>query len=702
MNSNNRLFVKPFSWSVVTPSSTTTMFVQSIQIFGYTSSQQTIYIRIPCKYTYILKFGQEVDESMVQDILETMSPAKLKYSNIDPKILILRDPEISPVTLLADLELQSNAIWIEAKKDPYGELQSFWESKEIGPYEWLAIDNYSPLSGQYTSCDINIKTEEQHVLGLGDIGTEIQAPKVLFWDIETFSSKKGEFPNSNNVSDYIALISIITSYQHNIHSYVIIKGNVDEAALNKRYNMPRIIRVTSEKELLDKFFSIYSSFQPDRQVYHNGDMFDMPYLLNRLNINGMKLPLISKITKLNPWVTTRAYPTHFGKEYDKTMVVPGTEIVDLIHYYRRFYPYIRNFKLDTIGKIFLGEGKTGLSIEDMMNALRIDNPEKLTEVVDYSYVDSLRMMELWDGDSISYRLEQICNNLGIDNDMLLRYSLDNIIDRVAYNIDPGCAVTKSKQETTSNVVDAIRGVYKNVYTYDYSELYRTIMLENGDEFTIKLASRLEGAPPKLILTAFYSSYINRNKLLPIFNAVLQELLSTKIIIALDSIIIRAINPVDAKWLKLVNKISCYVSVSKASYITFDDEGELEIVGIAKLCRPKFRLATELIKQYLILVYNNNLQSFLIPDLTTVKQDEFILTETLKSTIDLKPGTLKFNLLKQYGSSVDTWTSVKYIITRRGPILISNLQSSDEIDYNYYNLELTNYLKELRTLPIYGI
>jgi len=702
MNTSSRLFLKPITWSSVNPraSSTTRYLSPSIQIFGYTSDGRTAYVRIPRNSTFILKFDQIVDQEMVSNVSDILNPSYIKPSCVDNKIMIIRAPELSPIELTANPDFEGLATWIDAKQDPYGEVESFWEAKSIKPYNWISINKYTPIPGKYTNCDLNINSDEEHISEyVGDTLPNI-TPRLFFWDIETFASRQGEFPNSSNVDDYIALISIITMNRDGTKGYVIARGDVNRELLTKHNNMV-LIHAKDEKDLLTKFFAIYNTFQPDRQIYYNGDMFDMPYLLNRLAINNIEIPKISKIRTLTPWVIRRSYPTPFGREYERTINIPGTEIIDLIHFYRRFYPHLKNHKLDTVSKFFIGEGKTGLTIDDMMDAIRTNNPDLLAKVVDYSYVDSLRMSELWLSSNTQHVLDSVCNNMCVSADSLLRSHFEDIINKLLFNIDPGTAVFNNAFGTPDHLKDAVQGIYRNVHVYDYSELYRQIMIMSDHPVSVELANRLDGAPHKLILTAFYSSYVDKSIASPLLTTMLESVLESNMIIALEPFIIRSIGPLNADWLKQIAISSCYVSVAKASYIILNESGELEPAGLSKLCRPKFSLASDIIKQYLTLVYSDNLSSFTNPVMSDLPVDKFIMTERVGDISLLEPNTIKHKLALQYGSNIETWVSMQYVMTSNGPTLLSKLKDNDVIDYTYYTKELQKYIIDLQSLKLYG-
>ena len=691
------LFIKPVSWSAVNPNVSSRQsnpsLLPAIQIFGYTSGGQSIYVRIPRQSTFILKFISEVDDDIISNITEILNPLTLTTSNLDPHILIIRAPEISPLEFTANPEYVESATWIAVSQDPYGELQSLWETLSIGPYDVLQIENYAFLPDTYTSCDLNIRTEEDYISS-ATIDISIIPQRLFFWDIETFS-KSGEFPNSINPDDIIFMISIITVSNNDYTGYVIVKGDVNIDLINR--NDVVIIKADDEPDLITKFFTIYNNFRPDRLIYYNGDSYDMPYLLDRVKINKLKIPNISKILSFTPRAIKHSYSTPFGREFADTLNIPGTEIIDLLHYYRLFYPYLKNHRLDTVARQFIGEGKTGLTIDEMMETVSTNNSDKFAKVVDYSYIDSLRMYELCQTTNVQNNLETLCNNLGVDINTLLHSELENIISRVVYNIDAGSALLKGQYDNPQHLKEAVKGIYRNVYVYDYSEIYRQIMLESGQSIASTLAVKLDGAPSKLIVTAFYSNYVDRTQLLDMVNNLLNDLLKTDLIIAVEPFVLRSIGPLELPWLTTLYTSPYYISISKASYMILDNEGELETAGLAKLCRPAFPLASDIIRQYLLAIYSDKI--YKIPDIKIYPREKFILIVKISNSDIGTTNELKARLMEQYNEIITTWVTLRYIITIRGPVIVTQLLPDDRIDFHYYMKEIEKYIKELKTLKI---
>lgn len=703
------LLVKPISWSYVKEEITSKSVPYStLEMFGQTSDGRSIYIRIPRKSTFIIKFAHTVDADMIENVRDIFNPVSVKTSNIDSHIMVIRAPESSPVGLLHNSYCENVGSWFtncDVKQDPYGELESFWESREIAPYEYLAIEKYIPLSGKYTLADLNIRTEEEHVTNASKFDLSLVIPPnlntepcLLFWDIEVYSTLPGQFPESTNHDDIIFMISMIISNKDGIQSYVIVKGLINHNLIDNKDT--RIVSVETEKELINKFLAIYAAFKPDYQIYYNGDMFDMPYLLDRMSLNNIVIPNLSKVISVTPSVINKGYITPFGMKYARTLNIRGTETIDLIKYYQLWYCHLPNYRLNTVAKLFLKHGKVNITINDMMESVTSKNPDKLAAIVDYSIVDSKLLTQLWNINNIHFHIESVCNNLGISIDTLLHGEIESVIDKAVYNIDAGTCLVKYSYITATHLKETVKGIYRNVYIYDYSDLYRQIMISSGQEIAEALGIRLEGAPPKLIMKAFYSPYINQTNLLSMLIKILSEAIDPKLVIAIEPCIIRTLIPVNMTWCQLLDKSLCYAVISKASSLIIDQDTKLETAGLSKLARPAFELATDVIHEYLKNVYHNITEEFTIPDLKSRPLEKFILTEKITNIENLKPNSVKYKLYLQYGSHILTAVTVKYVMTLNGPVLLSLLLSQDSIHFDYYLTEINKYLKDLKLLKVF--
>lgn len=652
---SNKLIVRPISWSIVNPDANSmaksSLIFPAIEIFGYTIDNQTVYIKIPRKTTYILRFTEVIDTDIISHISDIFTPTYIKCSDLDPFILIIRTPQLSINTPIVT--------WIEAKQDPFGEIESFWESKEIGPYEWLEINSYTPIPGKFTSCDINIRTEEEFVHPYDDETPEIY-PRIIFWTLSLSSNKIKE-------------IFIVTVNRDETTEYNILVGDT--------CNNGKIMKVSNEKDALVNFFAIYNMFKPDREVYYDNDV---GHLIDRIHVTNFEIPKVSKILSLVPLIQSTVFTSSLGNETRLRMKIPGTEAVELIHYYRRFYSCFRNYDFDFISKEFR----------------RIPSDDNDDGKI---CTTSARLSEIWYDNNIQYEIEKVCNNLGISIDTLLHKDLTYVIDNTVFNIDAGSSVIKHRSDNYPTYLkEAAPGIYNDIYIYDYSEIYRKLLLESDDYISKILGNRLEGAPSKLLFTAFYSRYITRSTLIIKLKEFIDTILETNLIIAIETTTIYSVKPIKNSIFKLVDLIPCYAPVAKASYLLLNKNLELEARGVAPLSRPKFKLAYDLIRKYLLLSCQNNEVDVPIPELETLSIDNFIMNEKIGDITVLPDDSIKYQLAIQYGERITSWISVQYIMTINGPILLSERHDSDTIDYDYYRRELNTYIKELKNLKVYKL
>ena len=650
------MLFKPVSWI---PSET------DITIIGYNDKNQSVLVELPRRSTYILQFGVPIDEAMITDTIELLEASNAIISPLDPTILVVRGPQINP---------KDHNLRIEV--DPYGGLQSLWADKELGPYEWLYISNYVPIFNKNQTFDLMIRSTEDDL----EVAEGPDLPlKLLFWDLEVFGEKPGIFPKATHPGDYIFMISVITSSKMSTLNYVICCGSVNDTSItNKNITL---VKVANELEVIKLFFTIYSNFNPDWQVYYNGDLFDVPYLLRRMAHHQYKVP---KIKNREPKISNDRFE------------VSGLESVDLLDYFRRYHPELQNHKLDTVAMTFMNKGKAPLSISDMMTAVRTNNKELMAQVVDYSYTDSLRMVELFTNLNIQNSLYLVCNNLGISLNNLLKDDFNAIIDRAVYTIEPSSILsTRGPTQIPIKFKMGTPGIYRDVFEYDYSELYRLIMANSEDHLISELGDRLSGAPSLLIVTAFYSSYVNRTTLKHQIMDYLTPLIKDPQIISIDTTTIRTRVPISYSWLSVLNHYPGYIEVDKTSRIVLTSSNNIYLSGLGKLTRPTFELASEMITNYVRLWFQNKRHTFEKPKI--LSHDKLSLCIKLERLDKLEPESLKYKLALQYDADLTHEICVTYLMTTRGPVLQCALSETDIVDEKYYDRELDQYLEILRGL-----
>ena len=128
------------------------------------------------------------------------------------------------------------------------------------------------------------------------------------------------------------------------------------------------IECRNEIDLLYKFIDVWVALDPDIVTGWNIEMFDIPYICNRIR---RKLS-IDALKRLSPWgiVNDRLIPTpqtraaeeSGGKVEPNAKDIIGVTILDYLGLYRKFtYSQQESYSLDNIGFVELGEKKLDYS-----------------------------------------------------------------------------------------------------------------------------------------------------------------------------------------------------------------------------------------------------------------------------------------------------------------------------------------------------
>jgi hypothetical protein len=625
-----------------------------IIIIGYNDKNQSIMVEFPLQSTYILQFDLPIEESMLTQIMELLEASDITISTTDPSILVVRGPQRS----VHDLN-HNRVPWFQVKRDPYGSLQSLWAYKELGPYEWLYISNYVPIFNKNSRFDMMIRTRED-CLEVAE-GPELPL-KLLFWDLQVYRSKLGIV---SDPQDYIFMISVITTKNTMTLNYLIYCGSVDFGTVID----PNItlVKVNNELEVIQTFFTIYSNFNPDWQIHYNGSLFKVPYLLERMRSHKYK-SYGRKDTNNELKTVVEQNTSPYGGYSIINWELAGLETVDLLQYFERYYSELPNYHLNTIIKIF-GKG-----------------------IIKDSYLNTSYMKDLFDNMKIQNTLNLICNNLGINMNCLLKEDLDTIIDRVVYNIEPGIILSaRGPRQTPLKFKKGIPGIYRDIFEYDYSELYRLIMVNSDQPLISKLGDRLFGAPTQLIVMAFYSSYVDRSKLKHQIMDYLTPLIRDSQILSIDTTTIRTRVPISYSWLSVMNHYPGFIQIDSHSYIVMTQNNNVYL----NLLRTPFELVLDMIVNYVTLWFNNKMETFVKPPIGSHKK---LLMDTKIRRLDqLSPDSLQYKLTLQYNTDLTHEVSVTYLMTTRGPILESLFKETDVIDTLFYDRQLDEYLKILHGL-----
>jgi len=199
---------------------------------------------------------------------------------------------------------------------------------------------------------------------------------VLYFDIEVGVGRASE------LQDYSQeIVSIALTTNHTGYSVVIIKADKE---LNPEDI--RVVRVSNEREVIQKFLKYVRYFNPDVLTGWYSNRFDIPYLVERGKRCG-----IDVLKNLSPFrkvaIKKGRQSTHALPDY----IVRGLEVLDLMDVYISVLgrPVV-GLSLDAVAQHHLGVGKIEVNRNDI-RALLEEDPEKLAR---YNIRDVTLLKEL--------------------------------------------------------------------------------------------------------------------------------------------------------------------------------------------------------------------------------------------------------------------------------------------------------------------
>jgi len=198
-----------------------------------------------------------------------------------------------------------------------------------------------------------------------------QEIKIFILDIEVYSGEGG-FPFPREAKFPITAITVQDLYKDKIVTF----GCQSYTPTDKRVEY---IKCDNEEDLIVSFINFMSKQRPDMITGWNSELFDVPYIINRAK-NTIEE---GYWRALSPIAEVSAYKIDDNNEgYN----IKGIAHCDYINVYKKCSKTAReNYRLDTVAKIELGEGKLDYHMEfDSLMELYEKDFEKY---IDYNIKD---------------------------------------------------------------------------------------------------------------------------------------------------------------------------------------------------------------------------------------------------------------------------------------------------------------------------
>jgi DNA polymerase elongation subunit (family B) len=354
----------------------------------------------------------------------------------------------------------------------------------------IAEEPISTCPREYTVSWTQLRpTENADSLGL-------PSPLIMGYDIETYSHDPARFCDPDHPEDVIFQISMVFGVQGSDTSawekYILSLG---QPALNDPDI--NVMSFKSEKAMLLAYAQLVSERKPDVLMGYNTFGFDNRYMLARAKLLMIHDEFVrhgctfEKAESLDTQWSSSAY----GVQKIYFLDTKGRVHIDLLLLVAREYK-LDNYKLGTVAQHFLGRTKDPLTHYDIHDAYKIgislDSPSReLGMVARYCVKDSVLVVELFEHLKFWYSLMAMAKICCVPMAYLFqrgqqikvfsqvyRYCYDNNIVVENNSFKPG----HDDIVQGAFVLDAVRGLHKNVVSFDFASLYPSIIISHNIDY----------------------------------------------------------------------------------------------------------------------------------------------------------------------------------------------------------------------------
>ena len=308
--------------------------------------------------------------------------------------------------------------------------------------------------------------DESMSYDMGDI-------RVFTLDIET--GAENGFPDIDSADQEILLISIKDSNTNVISVFG--TRPYDHNTKDGVHGDVKYMHFSSETAMLNAFIHWWSSNYPDVITGWNVQLFDMPYIIRRINrvIGEKESRLIS------PWKNVYCREIYIKGRRQIAYDISGVAVLDYLELYKKFtYTNQESYRLDHIAFVELGEKKLDHSEYDTFKEFYDNDWSKFVEynIHDVRLVDRLDdKMKLLDlAITMAYdarvNFEDVYSQVRMwDNIIYVYLARQNIA------IPPKIESNKDNQYVGAYVKEPKPGIYDWVVSFDLNSLYPHLIMQ---------------------------------------------------------------------------------------------------------------------------------------------------------------------------------------------------------------------------------
>ena len=431
------LFV--YDWEVISEN--------PIFIVGHCLDKQNVYKAI--KVDYYQAFSYQNTSPLLGDNLESKNTQTLKYRT-------------SADIYTKKTFIKKYSRWKRDLKGHMAEINTlsmFTASSGIDYTGWMNINSNN-----------SIKLIERNIHPL---------PLVLSFDIEV-SSKGSSMVMPYIASDRIEMIScIFQRYCSTEYKTYMICFKHHNLTLDK----VNTIVCDTELEIIDCFFQLIETENPDIIIGFNIYSFDFNFLISKLRYYLHYTILCSRpILKHFTVEETSWESSAYGHNRYPKIKIGGRIIFDLILYFKRFK--LEQYSLEVISQKFLHESKDEMSYQEMFECF--SKNENLNKVAKYCITDSLLVLKLFNKFHIWNELCELSKIMRCNiEDIYTRGEQLKVTNQIIKEcIDRNIVLTckKGSQNNSKDsykgamVIDPKVGIHNDCVILDFQSLYPSIVI----------------------------------------------------------------------------------------------------------------------------------------------------------------------------------------------------------------------------------
>ena len=382
------------------------------------------------------------------------------------------------------------------------------QRQKIPTCGWCTVSGMFECDIRETSCDYEYRVSYKNIHSCTNMELQDQSisPTILSFDIECNSTIQSAMPKSEDPRDVIFQIGIsIAKHNEKNRQMLLSLGEVDPIS------DVEILTFTDEDKLLMGFNKLVKTIKPQIVTGYNIFSFDLPYMLKRADMYGIKNEFLKlgyrthksdEVRQVN-W-SSKAY----SKQELEFIDTHGILMLDALPVIKRDYKF-SNYKLSTVASNLIGKTKDPLNAYDIFNCYLIGmkggslGKTALKTVGKYCVVDASVVLDIIQHTNMWISLSEMAKTCNVPitylftkGEQIKAYSQifceskrrnfvveTNVID-----------VPDDFSYTGALVIEPVPGIYPHVVPFDFTSLYPTTIISYNIDYTTFVDESTTGVP----------------------------------------------------------------------------------------------------------------------------------------------------------------------------------------------------------------